>query len=40
MFDMIAAGELVLTTAQRPLAEVAQVWADREPSGTRVVLIP
>ncbi|ART72302.1 alcohol dehydrogenase [Mycobacterium dioxanotrophicus] len=40
MFAMVATGELQLRTQARPLAEVEQVWTDREPSGTRVVLTP
>jgi NADPH:quinone reductase-like Zn-dependent oxidoreductase len=40
LFAMIAAGELELTTAARPLAEVADAWTAAEPSGTRVVLTP
>ena len=40
LFAMIAAGELALTTAARPLAEVADAWTAPEPSGTRVVLTP
>jgi NADPH:quinone reductase-like Zn-dependent oxidoreductase len=40
LFAMIAAGELALTTAARPLAEVADAWTKAEPSGTRVVLTP
>lgn len=40
LFDMVNSGELHLRTSARPLAEVAQAWADQEPSGTRVVLTP
>jgi NADPH:quinone reductase-like Zn-dependent oxidoreductase len=40
LFAMIAAGELALTTAARPLADVADAWTTAEPSGTRVVLTP
>ncbi|MEE6168522.1 MULTISPECIES: quinone oxidoreductase family protein [unclassified Mycolicibacterium] len=40
MFTMVAAGELQLHTQARQLADVEQVWAAREPSGTRVVLTP
>ena len=40
LFAMIAAGKLALTTAARPLAEVADAWTRAEPSGTRVVLTP
>jgi NADPH:quinone reductase-like Zn-dependent oxidoreductase len=40
LFAMIAASELALTTAARPLAEVADAWTTAEPSGTRVVLTP
>jgi hypothetical protein len=40
LFAMIAAGELALTTAARPLAEVADAWTAPESSGTRVVLTP
>jgi NADPH:quinone reductase-like Zn-dependent oxidoreductase len=40
MFDMVATGQLHLSTLTRPLAEVAQVWTTAEPSGTRVVLTP
>jgi NADPH:quinone reductase-like Zn-dependent oxidoreductase len=40
LFAMIAAGELALTTAERPLDEVTDAWTTAEPSGTRVVLTP
>ena len=40
LFAMVAAGQLQLTTQRRSLADVAAVWAEREPSGTRVVLTP
>jgi NADPH:quinone reductase-like Zn-dependent oxidoreductase len=40
MFDMVAAGQLHLSTLPRPLAEVEQAWTAAEPSGTRVVLTP
>jgi NADPH:quinone reductase-like Zn-dependent oxidoreductase len=40
MFDMVAAGQLHLSTLVRPLAEVEQAWTATEPSGTRVVLTP
>lgn len=40
LFDMAAAGELELRTQPRALADVAEVWAGGEPSGTRVVLTP
>ncbi|MDX1881262.1 zinc-binding alcohol dehydrogenase family protein [Mycolicibacterium sp. 141076] len=40
MFAMLEAGELQLTTAARPLADIENVWAAKEPSGTRVVITP
>ena len=40
LFDMVATGRLSLTVQSRPLADVEQVWAAAEPSGTRVVLTP
>lgn len=40
LFTMVAAGDLALRTQARPLADVADVWTAREPSGTRVVLTP
>jgi NADPH:quinone reductase-like Zn-dependent oxidoreductase len=40
LFQMVADGTLKLTTQARPLAEVTDVWAAKEPSGTRVVLTP
>ncbi|BCI84182.1 zinc-binding alcohol dehydrogenase family protein [Mycobacterium sp. SMC-18] len=40
MFAMLDAGELQLTTAARPLADIENVWAAKEPSGTRVVITP
>ena len=40
LFAMLAAGELQLTTVARPLAEIENVWAAKEPSGTRVVITP
>jgi NADPH:quinone reductase-like Zn-dependent oxidoreductase len=40
MFDMVAAGQLHLSTLTRSLADVEQVWNAAEPSGTRVVLTP
>jgi NADPH:quinone reductase-like Zn-dependent oxidoreductase len=40
MLDMLADGSLALTTQTRQLADVAAVWTSREPSGTRVVLVP
>ncbi|MGV0812333.1 zinc-binding alcohol dehydrogenase family protein [Mycolicibacterium boenickei] len=40
LFQMVAAGRLELRTAPRALADVAEVWAGGEPSGTRVVLTP
>jgi NADPH:quinone reductase-like Zn-dependent oxidoreductase len=40
LFNMVASGELKLTTVARPLAEVADAWTTAEPSGTRVVLTP
>lgn len=40
LFDMVAAGELRLSTQARPLADVERVWSAAEPSGTRVVLTP
>lgn len=40
LFAMVADGQLELRTQPRALADVAEVWAGREPSGTRVVLTP
>jgi len=40
MFAMLDAGELQLTTVARPLADIENVWATKEPSGTRVVITP
>ncbi|MEZ0364661.1 zinc-binding alcohol dehydrogenase family protein [Mycobacterium sp. pUA109] len=40
LFGMLADGQLQLTTQARPLADVEAVWAQREPSGTRVVFTP
>lgn len=40
MFAMLDAGELQLTTVARPLADIENVWAAKEPSGTRVVITP
>ncbi|MDR3658521.1 MAG: zinc-binding alcohol dehydrogenase family protein [Mycobacterium sp.] len=40
MFAMLEAGELHLTTVARPLADIENVWAAKEPSGTRVVITP
>lgn len=40
LLAMVGAGELHIETKQRPLAEVADAWSSREPSGTRVVLTP
>lgn len=40
LFAMVADGKLELRTQPRALADVAEVWAAREPSGTRVVLTP
>ena len=40
LFDMVADGRLHLLTDRRPLSQVEDVWTQREPSGTRVVLVP
>ncbi|MEN4446855.1 zinc-binding alcohol dehydrogenase family protein [Mycobacterium sp. SM3041] len=40
LFAMLDAGELQLTTVARPLADIENVWAAKEPSGTRVVITP
>ena len=40
LFGMVAEGSLSITTDSRPLADVEQVWAASEPSGTRMVLVP
>lgn len=40
LFSMLDAGELQMTTAARPLADIENVWAASEPSGTRVVITP
>lgn len=40
LFAMLDAGELELTTVARPLADIENIWAATEPSGTRVVITP
>jgi NADPH:quinone reductase-like Zn-dependent oxidoreductase len=40
LFGMLAAGRLQLTTHRESLENVAAVWTQREPSGTRVVFTP
>ncbi|OBG85282.1 alcohol dehydrogenase [Mycobacterium sp. E802] len=40
LFAMVADGRLELRVQPRALADVAEVWAGGEPSGTRVVLTP
>jgi NADPH:quinone reductase-like Zn-dependent oxidoreductase len=40
LFDMVADGRLHLQTERRPLSQVEDVWTQKEPSGTRVVLVP
>ncbi|MDN5858111.1 MAG: hypothetical protein L0H84_05755, partial [Pseudonocardia sp.] len=40
LFAMLAAGELVIDTVARPLAEVSDAWTAPTPSGVRVVLTP
>lgn len=40
LFAMVADSQLELRTQPRALADVAEVWAGGEPSGTRVVLTP
>ena len=40
LFAMLEAGELQLTTVARPLADIENVWAAKEPSGTRIVITP
>jgi NADPH:quinone reductase-like Zn-dependent oxidoreductase len=40
LFGMLAAGQLQLTTQRESLENVEAVWAQREPSGTRVVFTP
>ena len=40
LFAMVAEGRLQLQTLTKPLADVARVWTESEPSGTRVVLVP
>ncbi len=40
LFDMVAGGNLHITTDTQPLAAVEQLWTAAEPSGTRVVLVP
>ncbi|MGV0783213.1 quinone oxidoreductase family protein [Mycolicibacterium sp. XJ775] len=40
LFQMVADSRLELRTQPRTLADVAEVWAGGEPSGTRVVLTP
>jgi NADPH:quinone reductase-like Zn-dependent oxidoreductase len=40
MFAMLDAGQLQMTTVARSLADIENVWAAKEPSGTRVVITP
>jgi hypothetical protein len=40
LLDMVAGGRLHLQTERRPLSQVEDVWTQKEPSGTRVVLVP
>lgn len=40
LFTLAADGRLHIDTQAHPLREVAEVWADGEPSGTRTVLVP
>ncbi|MCV7419095.1 zinc-binding alcohol dehydrogenase family protein [Mycobacterium yunnanensis] len=40
LFDMVAAGDLHLEVQPKPLADVERLWTAKEPSGTRVVLVP
>jgi NADPH:quinone reductase-like Zn-dependent oxidoreductase len=40
LFEMVADGRLHLQTERRPLSQVADVWTQKEPSGTRLVLVP
>lgn len=40
LFAMLETGELQLTTVARPLADIENVWAAKEPSGTRIVITP
>src|SRR5690606_25800977 len=40
LFAMLAAGTLQLEVQRRPLREVAAVWEEGVPSGTRLVLVP
>lgn len=40
LLEMVADGRLHLMTERRPLSEVEDVWTQKEPSGTRVVLVP
>lgn len=40
MFAMLDSGELQLTTVAKPLADIENIWATTEPSGTRVVITP
>jgi NADPH:quinone reductase-like Zn-dependent oxidoreductase len=40
LFGMLAAGQLQLTTHRESLANVEELWTQREPSGTRVVFTP
>jgi NADPH:quinone reductase-like Zn-dependent oxidoreductase len=40
LLDMLGDGRLQLQTQTRPLAEVTDAWTSKEPSGTRIVLVP
>ena len=40
LFAMVADGSLQLTADVHPLADVERLWTAKEPSGTRVVLVP
>jgi NADPH:quinone reductase-like Zn-dependent oxidoreductase len=40
LFTMLARGQVQLATQRQPLADVEEVWSQREPSGTRVVFTP
>ncbi len=39
-FTMVADGSPQLIIDEQPLADIERLWTAREPSGTRVVLVP
>lgn len=40
LFDMLAAGTLSIDVRTRRLSDVEELWTAREPSGSRIVLVP